>query len=261
MSYAGGAEDDSAIMLIVELPCPPHERRERPCFMGTKKRQDNRQNLVYRIGFPGVEGGKLSCLLEQGAKAGERLSDDSFCRPHERHDGIVSLGPEPRQVDRCEVQHNAEPEQQEAAHEILGEQPLGDDPAKDARRHENLHHTNELAESELHRQAQRPTEIDLLRCLRQRHEQAVSHTVDTPAHPKTNDAMEDDQDQRMLSDNCRGSHHEEHRWKIDSTSHNRLVRERPNEVTAALCEDVSTRRLVVFHTSGSRSVPGTYERM
>jgi hypothetical protein len=37
MSYAGGAEDDSAIMLIVELPCPPHERRERPCFMGTKK--------------------------------------------------------------------------------------------------------------------------------------------------------------------------------------------------------------------------------
>jgi hypothetical protein len=28
-----------------------------------------------------------------------------------------------------------------------------------------------------------------------------------------------------------------------------------------LCEDVSTRRLVVFHTSGSRIVPGTYERM
>ena len=27
--YAGGAEDDSAIMLIVELACPPHGRGER----------------------------------------------------------------------------------------------------------------------------------------------------------------------------------------------------------------------------------------
>ena len=252
MSNAGGAEDDSAIMLIVELPCPPHERWGKPMLHGHQKREEYRQNLVYRIGFSGVEGEKLSCLLEQGAKARERLSDDSFCRPHERHDGIVSLGPEPRQIDRCEVQHNAEPEQQEAAHEILGEQPLGDDPAKDARRHENLHHANELAEGELHRQAQRPTEIDLLRRLRQRHEQAVSHTVDTPADPKTNDAMKNDEDQRMLSDNCGRSHHEQHRRKIDSTSHNRLVRELPNEVTTDLCEDVSLRRLVVFHTRESR---------
>jgi hypothetical protein len=73
--------------------------------------------------------------------------------------------------------------------------------------------------------------------------------------------MEDDEYQRILSDNCRGPHHEEHWRKIDSTSHNRLVREPPNEVTAALCEDVSPRRLVGFHTSESRIVPVTYERM
>ena len=63
--------------------------------------------------------------------------------------------------------------------------------------------------------------------------------------------MEDDHDQSMLRDNSCGPHHEKHRRKIDSTSHNSLVRERPNEVTAALCEEVSPRRLVVFHTSSN----------
>ena len=65
---------------------------------------------------------EVRCLLEQGAQPRERLLDDSFRRAQERHAWIVSVGPKPRQVNRCEVQHETDPEQQEAVHEILGKQ-------------------------------------------------------------------------------------------------------------------------------------------
>ena len=59
--------------------------------------------------------------------------------------------------------------------------------------------------------------------------------------------MKRDDDQWPVGDDRRRSDHEQHRRRIDGARQDRFVRQRPNEVAAALCKCIGARRTVVVH--------------
>src|SRR5262245_7615096 len=112
------------------------------------------------------------------------------------------------------------------------------DPAEYSSPDNHLHRPQELKQRQSHRQAPRPGEIQSLRSLRQSDKQLMSHAVKRPREGKAEEAFEKQTDQWIVGRKCRRSDHEEHGRHIHGTSQNIFICEGPNQVAAALREDI-----------------------
>src|SRR5262245_22242646 len=111
-------------------------------------------------------------------------------------------------------------------------------PSEDSSPDDQLHCPQKLRQRQFHRQGYVSSEINLLWLLRQCHEQSMSHAMKHPSEGKAKAACDNETDHWIVGDNCRRSDHEEHGRRIHGTSQNVFIREGPNEIAAALREDV-----------------------